>query len=84
MSTTTEHGSAEHRLRAILAEQVGIALGEITADKTFAALSMDSLDIVEVAMAVEDTFSIEIPDEDVALWTSLSSIVVYLASRGVQ
>lgn len=56
----------EQRVREIIAEQLGIGDEEIAADSTFTGdLGADSLDIVEVMMALEEEFEIDIP-EDVA------------------
>lgn len=46
----------------LMAEQVGKPLSAITLESTFEDLGADSLDVVEIALAVEDKYSIEIPD----------------------
>ena len=53
------------RVRAIIAEQLGVKLEEVTDAASFIEdLGADSLDTVELVMALEEEFGIEIPDED--------------------
>ena len=55
----------EARVKKIIAEQLGVEEGQVTNEKSFVAdLGADSLDTVELVMALEDEFGIEIPDED--------------------
>ena len=57
--------SAEERVKQIIVEQLGVDEGEVTPSASFQDdLGADSLDIVELVMAFEETFEIEIPDED--------------------
>lgn len=51
------------KLRSMLADQLGIEEEEITAESTFEDLGADSLDIVELVMAIEQEWDMEIPDE---------------------
>lgn len=51
------------RLFKLMAEQVGKPVSSITLNSTFEDLGADSLDVVEIALAVEDEYSIEIPDD---------------------
>ena len=53
------------RLKRVIVEQLGVEENEITLDSSFIEdLGADSLDIVELIMALEEEFDIEIPDED--------------------
>ena len=55
----------EIRVRKIVAEQLGVAPAEITATANILDdLGADSLDVVELVMALEDAFQIEVPDEE--------------------
>jgi acyl carrier protein len=52
-------------IRDLFASQLGMEFAEVTLDKNLVEdLGADSLDLVELAMAVEETFDIEIPDEE--------------------
>ena len=68
----------EQRVIREIAIQLGLSDSEITIDSTIQELGMDSLDNVEVVMALEDEFEIEIPDEDCYTWTKVSDAVDYL------
>ncbi len=55
----------EARIKSIIADQLGVAEGEIRLDSKFIDdLGADSLDIVELVMAMEEEFEMEIPDEE--------------------
>ena len=63
----------------IIAEQLGIDGEEITAETNLLKdLEADSLDAVEIIMAMEDEFDIEIPDEDAEQLTTVGEIVRYI------
>ncbi len=57
--------NVEQRVKKIIAEQLGVNEGEIKTESSFVDdLGADSLDTVELVMAFEEEFGIEIPDED--------------------
>ena len=57
--------SVEAKVKTIIAEQLGVGEDEIQADSAFIEdLGADSLDIVELVMAMEEEFEVEIPDEE--------------------
>ena len=57
--------SVEDKVKSIIAEQLGVETSEVTQSASFTDdLGADSLDIVELVMAFEEEFGIEIPDED--------------------
>ena len=56
--------SVDERVMKIVAEQLGVSEGEVTKDSSFVGdLGADSLDTVELVMALEEEFDCEIPDE---------------------
>jgi acyl carrier protein len=68
----------EARVKKIIAEQLGVEESQVTNEKFFVAdLGADSLDTVELVMALEDEFGIEIPDEDAEKITSVQNAIDY-------
>ena len=68
----------EQRVKKIVAEQLGVAEDQVTNEKSFVDdLGADSLDTVELVMALEDEFHIEIPDEDAEKITTVQLAVDY-------
>jgi len=68
----------EQRVKKIIAEQLGVAEDQVTNEKSFVDdLGADSLDTVELVMALEDEFHIEIPDEDAEKITTVQLAVDY-------
>lgn len=55
--------SVESKVRRIISDQAGVKLEEVKLDRTSNQLGMDSLDDIEVIMAIEEDFNIEIPDD---------------------
>ncbi len=67
------------KIKEIIVEQLGIDEEEIQMDASFVDdLGADSLDLVELIMAMEEEFSIEIPDEDAEKLVSVSDAVKYV------
>lgn len=72
----------EERVKKIIAEQLGVNENEITNESSFVDdLGADSLDTVELVMALEEEFSIEIPDEDAEKITTVHQAVEYIKSH---
>jgi len=56
--------STESKVKNIISEMIGIKLEEVKLDRTSADLGFDSLDDIEVVMAIEDKFDIQLHDDD--------------------
>lgn len=70
------------RVRAIIAEQLGVKLEEVTDSASFIEdLGADSLDTVELVMALEEEFGIEIPDEDAEKMSSVGESIKYIEGK---
>ncbi len=69
-------------VKSVVAEQLGVDESEITMDSSFNDdLEADSLDIVELMMALEDEFKIEISDEDAGKISTIGDVVEYIKDR---
>ncbi len=72
----------EDKVRSIIAEQLGVKQEEIKPESSFIDdLGADSLDTVELVMALEEEFGIEIPDEDAEKMTSVGEAIKYIESK---
>jgi acyl carrier protein len=69
----------EERVKAIIVEQLGVEENDVVpAAKFIEGLSADSLDTVELVMAFEEEFDIEIPDEDAEKITTVGDAIQYI------
>ena len=69
----------EERVKKIVAEQLGVKLEEVNNDASFADdLGADSLDTVELVMALEEEFETEIPDEEAEKITKVQEAIDYV------
>jgi acyl carrier protein len=74
--------ATEDRVAEIIVEQLGITRGEIIPEASFIDdLGADSLDIVELVMAMEETFDIEIPDDDAEKIQTIGDAFSYVKER---
>ena len=74
--------SVEDQVRGIIAEQLGVKADDIKNDASFVDdLGADSLDTVELVMALEEEFETEIPDEEAEKITTVQQAIDYITSR---
>jgi acyl carrier protein len=74
--------SLEQRVAKIIAEQLGVEESEVVPEASFVDdLGADSLDTVELVMALEEEFGVEIPDEDAEKITSVGDAVKYIVEH---
>jgi acyl carrier protein len=72
----------EEKVRAIIVEQLGVDADEVTLEASFTDdLGADSLDIVELVMAFEEEFNIEIPDEEAEKISRVKEAVSYISEH---
>ena len=75
----------EERVKKIIGEQLGVKQEEVTNNASFVEdLGADSLDTVELVMALEDEYSVEIPAEDLEQLTTVGEVMNYLKAKGVE
>lgn len=71
--------SIEERVKEIICEQLGVEESEVTPNAKFIEdLGADSLDTVELVMAFEEEFNLEIPDEDAEKITTVGDAIQYI------
>lgn len=74
--------SGEKKVKEIVAEQLGRDASEVTNEASFIDdLGADSLDIVELVMAMEDEFGIEIPDEEAEKIKTVKDVIEYIKAN---
>lgn len=69
------------KLKAIIVDKLSVDENEVTMDSTFEDLGADSLDIVEIVMALEEEFDIEISDDEAEQAKSVGDVVNYLTTQ---
>jgi acyl carrier protein len=72
----------EEKVKEIISKQLGVSPGEITTETSFVEdLGADSLDTVELVMAFEEAFGIEIPDEDAEKIIKVKDAIEYINKK---
>ncbi len=74
--------AVEEKIKDIIVEQLGVAASEVVPEASFIDdLGADSLDIVELVMAIEEEFDLEIPDDDAEKIQSIGDAISYVEER---
>ena len=74
--------STDEKVKQIIVEQLGVDEAEVTPNASFVDdLGADSLDQVELLMAFEEAFNIEIPDEDADKITTVKDAIAYVEKK---
>ncbi len=74
--------SVEEKLKAIVIEQLSVGEEEVVNEASFLDdLGADSLDVVELVMAIEEEYGIEIPDDDAEKLQSVQDAINYVEER---
>ena len=74
--------AAEEKVKQIIVEQLGVDEGEVTPSASFVDdLGADSLDTVELVMALEEEFETEIPDEEAEKITTVQQAIDYIKAH---
>ena len=69
------------KVKGIVTEQLGVDAEEVSLETSFDDLNADSLDVVELIMALEEEFDIEIPDEDAEKIKTVGDAVNYIKEK---
>lgn len=73
--------SVDKRLKTIIVEQLSIEEEQVVPEATLEDLGADSLDMVELIMAIEEEFGIDIPDEDAEGLKSVGDTINYIQEK---
>lgn len=74
--------NVEQQIKAIIAEQLGVSESSVTNESSFVDdLGADSLDTVELVMALEEEFETEIPDENAEQITTVQEAIDFISTR---
>ena len=74
--------SVQEKVKSIIVDQLGVSEGEVTDSASFVNdLGTDSLDTIELVMAFEEAFGIEIPDEDAEKIRTVKQAIEYVESH---
>ena len=74
--------SIEERVKDIIVDQLGVSADQVTADAKFVEdLGADSLDTVELVMALEEEFDVEVPDDEAETLQAVKDVVAFITSK---
>jgi acyl carrier protein len=74
--------SIEERVKDIIVDQLGVSADQVTSEAKFVEdLGADSLDTVELVMALEEEFDIEVPDDEAEKLQAVKDVVSFITSK---
>jgi acyl carrier protein len=74
--------SIEERVKDIIVDQLGVSADQVTSEAKFVEdLGADSLDTVELVMALEEEFDIEVPDDEAEKLQTVKDVVSFITSK---
>lgn len=74
--------SIEERVKDIIVDQLGVSAEQVTSDAKFVEdLGADSLDTVELVMALEEEFDVEVPDDEAEKLQAVKDVVSFITSK---
>jgi len=73
--------SIESKVKNIISEQLEVSIDKLSPDTTFEDIDADSLDIVELVMALEEEFDMEISDQEIENIKSVGDVIKYIESK---
>lgn len=74
--------SIEDRVKEIIVDQLGVSADQVTLEAKFVEdLGADSLDTVELVMALEEEFDVEVPDDEAEKLQAVSDVVNFITSK---
>jgi acyl carrier protein len=74
--------SIEERVKDIIVDQLGVSADQVTAEAKFVEdLGADSLDTVELVMALEEEFEVEVPDDEAEKLQAVKDVVSFITSK---
>jgi len=73
--------SAESKVKQIIVDQLEVGIEKLNMDTTFEDIDADSLDIVELVMALEEEFDLEISDQEIENIKTVGDVVRYIESK---
>jgi acyl carrier protein len=74
--------SIEERVKEIIVDQLGVSADQVTLEAKFVEdLGADSLDTVELVMALEEEFDVEVPDDEAEKLQAVQDVVAFITSK---
>lgn len=73
--------SVESKVKGIISAQLEVAVDKLTMETSFEDIDADSLDIVELVMALEEDFDLEISDQEIESIKTVGDVIKYIESK---